>query len=291
MYTSIECSNAIYTDNGLQQTTLEPFSNVYNRIWSTTANNWRNVRIGQKFYTDSEYGNTYTYWTVAHINYFRSTGAGGASSPSNPMRSLILVPMAHIYYAARIIGKTSGDENLITMNSTATTGVSQNPNNPLYEITQGQEMAGYQGYYGSDMNQIYIPLISQYLNTKFDNHLTDIYCLMSDKVDLAKENPINSSWSGLENRSAWKNAPGVMIPSEYQIYGTSIFSCHLREIFPYTKFALFNFINPMHYNAWAYRFLSDVASNQHFCMTKAFGTASLQKANDYSYLYPYIVIS
>lgn len=231
------------------------------------------IRIGNRFYlnpdSESRLFADNNQFVVADIHKIYNTGERMGTSFYNSIggTSIVLVPRDHIRYKSDIVlpGRDSTDANKCKMNSTNTTGVSQNPLNPLYATTQGQEMAGYQGYYGSDMNQIIIPQIYEDLYPFFKDYIkTNLSYILSDTVDLTAPS-FNSESIGRCSGSSYKILNGIVLPSEQEVFGYSIFTSNPSlECTSPSKLALFNFLSTGHYNGWATFNMRNIASSTQF---------------------------
>ena len=156
-----------------------------------------------------------------------------------------------------------------TMNSTNTTGVSKNTSNPLYATTQGAETAGYQAYYGSDMNQIYIADLVTKLNTVLSTHLLSQNILLSNTVS----NGMSSNWSWYTVRARLMN--------EIEVYGSVAFGSTGRGDAlgagydtgcDCEKLPVFNYINHVQYSRSSF-WLRSVVSSAIFAFSDGSGGA------------------
>lgn len=198
-------------------------------------------RLGNRFtVNDGQYN---CEWMVVAINIFANN-----RGISDQLKHIVIMPTFQLPNINPNLDYGMNRTDLLPMNSTKTTGVSQNPLNPLYEITQGQEMAGYQGFYGSDMCQIHLPAIGNQLRSSvFGGHMYYIKVLRTDTVDLTAVNKngltgMTTKWSGFETTC-------IGMPTESTFAGYSCFgsSAYDDAIFPF-KFPLYNFISPLRFS-------------------------------------------
>ena len=286
LYTSNDISNniygSIYNYNGIfrgKDLGEIKSSNVDSFISNLAISTGEfNVRLGDYFkITDGTHNST---WMVAGINNYYNKGS------STWGNHITLIPRDYLYYPQ---GTT---DHLCPMNSTNTTGVSKNPSNPLYNTTQGNETAGYQAYYGSDMHQIYLPAIVGHLQQVLGNHLLKMYQLLSNTMNLTAENgqyDTNGSWKGIPTNWNWYETYAIL-PSEIEIYGSQVWghsgfdtgiNCQQLPVFkfiPYNSYSRTTF--------W----LRSVVSSSAFANASNHGVAGCSSASYRHSLRPLICI-
>ena len=175
------------------------------------------------------------------------------------------------------------------MNSTNTTGVSQNPLNPLYEITQGVETAGYQGFYGSDMYQIHLPVIANNMRNLLGDHMLRFSNLITNSVNM---NTPSASYSKMNGASSGWNFYNTYITliSEIEVYGCNVWSSSGYDTgIQNEKLPLFNFINQVKIirsDPW----LRNVASGSHFASASYVGSSGLSSASGTSHVIKPIIL-
>ena len=177
----------------------------------------------------------------------------------------------------------------LPMNSTNTTGVSQNELNPLYndrtdpetgEIipgTHGVETRGKQGYYGSDMYQIHLPEIANNLSSILGDHLLDNKYLISDTINL---NPQDLNITKTVTNVAWRSAKAIL-PTEIQLHGAPVYSIYNDTGNDCSRLPIFNFVpNPQVLLGAGYTWERNVATPSKFCTTDSHVGAFYKDASD-----------
>ena len=176
-----------------------------------------------------------------------------------------------------------------SMNSTNTTGVSKNTNNPLYATTQGTETAGYQAYWGSDMAQITIPDIEAKLTAILGSHLKTRDVLCTTTMTSSTESMAGAGLTGASTGSAWKAVKAALL-TEVQVYGSTVYSSSSYDIGEgYEKLPIFNFTNPVAQGR-SHWWLRSVASSANFALSTADGVASSYIASASRGVRPLIVV-
>lgn len=242
-----------------------------------------------------------TNWMVAGIATY--TNKGDTSNPQH----VLLIPKDYLHNI-RYNSATEAYENTQQMNTTNTTGVSKNELNPLYndiidpstgEVirpgTHGEELAGAQCYYGSDMNQIYIPqYVTQLKNvlhqdSNHTNHVVNLKVLLSHTMNMTKDHPIVADWKGIPSNWAWFSEE-MILPTESEIYGFNVWSCGGYDIgINNSKLPVFNFIP---YNIFSRTdfWLRSVALSAGFCGANHCGHSSLWGASSLYFVRPLIAV-
>jgi len=107
------------------------------------------------------------------------------------------------------------------MNSTNTTGVSQNTENPVGVSAEAAKQKG--AYYGSDMNQIVLPVYAAALQTALSNHIVTRRALLSDKIGADLQSNAGAGFTGASSNWAWYDTK-LSLLSEMQVYGGNVLS-------------------------------------------------------------------
>lgn len=255
MYSCGSALNGIYQEkflgdidiNNVNTFIEEKIINYTTRNNKTYANHI--ARLGNYFnIIDGVHNNTYH---IVAVNWLENTGTQDTTWATND--NYLILPTSMLSH----VSTSSETPRYLPMNSTSTTGVSQNPLNPLYEITQGVETPGYQGYYGSDMNQIYLPIIANNLRSVLGNHMRQYKSALTQSIDLTSaKNRGNSDTFGSvstqyvesSNISAWSwQSVYLRLLSEYEVIGAPIYSAVGTDFTSYQKLPIYNFIGPMHH--------------------------------------------
>ena len=219
-------------------------------------------------------------WMVASIDQYRSKGSSSMGS------HIVLIPQS---YLANVNIVESAYTNTQQMNTTNTTGVSKNPLNPLYATTQGEETAKYQCYYGSDMNQIYIPQIVTQMKTVLGTHMVTSSQLLSDTMNMTQPHPAVSGWKGVPSNWGWYNEDAIL-PNEVEIYGCNVWSCGAYDVgINCQKLPVFNFISFNRFSR-AYFWLRSVVYSADFADAGGYGLAHYYDASDLFYVRPLIFV-
>lgn len=204
-------------------------------------------------------------------------GTEASKGPTNvpTKNTLSLIPMGNLTTAA--------------MNSTNTTGVSKNTNNPLYATTQGSETAGYQAYWGSDMSQLTLPSIETNLTTILGSHLKtrDIYC--STAMTSNTPSMAGAGATGASTNCAWKAIKASLL-TEVQLYGATINSSSCYDVGESAeKLPIFNFINhvTLERSRW---WLRSVATSTKFSLCADDGNSGMADAGAVYGVRPLIVV-
>lgn len=254
---------------------------IFNSNYNNAYSRYR-ARIGNFFtLNDGVYD---TVWIIAAISryYTKSDVAIG--------ENYIVIPRSYLKNVNPNKDYGASDVNAIIMNSTSTTGVSKNPLNPLYETTQGEEIEGYQGYYGSDMNQIFLPSYAVNLHNILGNHMIQFRLSMSSGVDLHASSTGASWWEGASISMSYSDIY-LALMNEIEVYGANVFSSSGYDTgMGCSKYPLFNFVNNVHFgrnSCW----LRSVASRSRFCCASGAGLASSYGAADpYRMVRPFMLI-
>ena len=176
-----------------------------------------------------------------------------------------------------------------SMNSTNTSGVSKNTNNPLYATTGGNEMTGYQAYWGSDMAQITMPAVNTALATVLGSHLKDRDIRCSDTRDPALISRAIDGRTGAA--SGWNlKAVKAALMTEVQVYGSMVASSSYYDTGEgNSQLPVFKFINSMAFiksNFW----LRGVSSSSEFTLAASNGSAVSLTASSATGVRPLIVV-
>lgn len=218
---------------------------------------------------DGTYNN---YWMVAGFGTEIRNGASGVLTNNH---HVTLIPTTYVTTAK--------------MNSTSTTGVSQNPDNPFYSITGGTETAKYQGYRGSDMAQITLPAIDAALQNVLGTHLLERNVFMTDTINASIPSAAGTGLNGAATGAGWYKAKSALM-SEVQIFGsTAAGSSYLDVGEGKEKLPIFNFIN---YGIYIGRhlWLRAVSSAANFAFMSSDGVPYTFGAASNIYVCPTIVI-
>lgn len=242
--------NAFYRGKDLGTITS---ANIDEFITSHKINTGEFKDLGLGDYFKIEDGVHDTIWMIAGFDLYYNLGQNYALG-----HHIALIPRTYL-------NKMNGNSENCPMNSTNTTGVSKNQNNPLYETTQGSETGGYQAYYGCDMNQIYLPAMAENLKNALGSHLL--------KTDWVVSNGMNLSGIGKAGLAGFPTTTGsvnngnccyAILPSEYEIMGSEILSCGLQDVgYNSKKLPVFNFISSVHFNRKAF-WTRSISSNYTF---------------------------
>ena len=222
-----------------------------------------------------------SYWMIAGFNHFNNKGGNWALG-----NHITLIPR-------EFLNKPQiSTDNLCPMNSTNTTGVSKNTNNPFYNITQGEETAGYQAYWGSDMCQIYLPTIAANLQQVLGSHLKKTDYLLPNTMDMSSIS--KNGWKGFPTNWNWVNTNNsggfAILPTEIEIYGSLIWSNGNYDVgINCQKLPVFNYIS---YNTFfrAHFWLRSVVSSSGFAVAASYGHASSDGASARRCVHPLINI-
>ena len=176
-----------------------------------------------------------------------------------------------------------------SMNSTNTTGVSKNTDNPLYATTGGTETAKYQAYWGSDMAQITMPAVEAALNGILGSHLKSRDILCSDTINASVASMAGAGLTGAATGWGWHSVKAALM-TEVQVYGSMIESSSYYDVGEGDQqLPLFKFVNHVAYMRASF-WLRGVASSTYFADANSAGYAT---AYDASYAYgvrPLIVV-
>ncbi len=183
----------------------------------------------------------------------------------------------------------SGNLTSASMNSTNTTGVSKNTNNPLYAETQGVETVGYQAYWGSDMAQITMPDIEAKLTAVLGTHLKTRDILCSTTMTPTTPSMAGAGANGASTNWGWKAVKAALM-TEVQVYGSTVYSSSSFDVGEgYEKLPIFNFISPVGQGR-ADWWLRAVASSSNFARAGNTGNAGAYGASYAFGVRPLIVV-
>ena len=288
IYNSYLNYNGIYQYKNLGTFNSSNIESLFTSL--SLGTNW-NVRVGN--YVTLNDGIYNSMWQVAHIDRWRNTADYRQGYALNPSNTLTLIPRDYLAKVDTISDPTIPDINLnlIAMNSTNTTDVSKNPNNPLYTTTQGVETAGYQCYFGCDFNQIVAPAISAQMGSLLGSHLKTYFrILLSNSIDMTAQNKNHPDWKGWVKGWAWYDVPGVFLPSEHELYGASVWSNGAYDVgLNCEKLAMFNFVNHVQYSRPSY-WLRSGASSSYFSYAHNGGLANCNGASNRLYCRPLLIV-
>ena len=175
------------------------------------------------------------------------------------------------------------------MNSTATTGVSQNSNNPLYATTGGNETAGYQAYYGSDMAQITMPTVEANLATVLGSHLLqrDIFC--PNTINASLPSMAGAGLTGASTGWNWYPVKASLL-TENQVYGSAVTSSSYYDVGDgNVKLPIFNFEHFTPASRTSF-WLRVVSTSEKFSNAGGWGDVNNAPANSSLGIFPMIVI-
>lgn len=231
-------------------------------------------------YVTIQDGRYNSVWMVASINQYRSKGN---SSMGN---HIVLIPQSYLANVNFVDGAYTSTQQ---MNTTNTTGVSKNPLNPFYATTQGAETPKYQCYYGSDMNQIYIPQIVTQMKTALGTHMITSSQLLSDSMNMTQPHPVISGWVGVPNNWGWYNEDAIL-PNEVEIYGCNVWSCGAYDVgINCQKLPIFNFISFNRFSRPGF-WLRSVVDSTSFAHAGSGGLAACGDASGSHYVRPLIFV-
>lgn len=275
MYNTYLNYNGIYRGRSLGS--ISNTTEADTLINSLSLGNQWNVRLGDRItITDSRRS---CEWFVVHIDRWRNSAAN-----ANPVNSITLMPRS---YLPKI--SLSDNSSMERFNSTATTGVSQNENNPLYETTQGQEMSGYQAYYGSDVNQLVLANIRSELKAVLGNHLPNITLYLSCSIDFNTHSRVSNMDYGVADATTLMTTTAIHLPNEVEIFGYHVMGGLYDTGLNNMRFAAFNFSNPNHYGTSNF-YLRDIASKSMVPNSTENGNFGFCRASDPRYIRPFMVI-
>lgn len=173
------------------------------------------------------------------------------------------------------------------MNSTNTTGVSQNADNPVGSSAETANQRG--GYLGSDMNQITIPAIVTALQTALGAHLLKHRCCLSNSINSSGSSMSGANLTGYSNGWEWTDQYATLM-TEPQIYGTTIISSSFHDVGEGNqKLPVFNFINPTKY-MYRSQWLRAIADLSSFACAISSGNAARDFASASHEVRPFICI-
>ncbi len=115
------------------------------------------------------------------------------------------------------------------MNSTNTTGVSANPDNPVGSVKQTSADLQKAAYEGSDMNQLVLPIYATALQTALQNHLLSFKDLLTHKQSAQGVSMAGANFTGYSSGWEWVSIQ-LRLMSEVQLYGSTVFSSSFYDI-------------------------------------------------------------
>lgn len=196
-------------------------------------------------------------WVVMGINIYYNNGPdylGPVILPKMTKNHLVLVPK-------------DAFKGTIRMNSTDTTGKSDNPDNT----------SPFQAYAGSDMFNIHLPAYRTAISNSLMGNVLTNYELLSDEMDDTIVSGGFSGWTGASSNCDWYDST-ITLLNEVEVYGTRIASSSIFDVgngcMQLPGFSL----NPTlkikglgHGDDRCDWWLSAVASNDHFVVAASHG--------------------
>lgn len=182
------------------------------------------------------------------------------------------------------------------MNSTNTTGVSQNTDNPVGVSAEAANQKG--AYYGSDMNQIVLPVYAAALQTALSNHIVTRRALLSDKIGADLQSNAGAGFTGASSNWAWYDTK-LSLLSEMQVYGGNVLSSSFYDtgcdnqqlpLFALDPTAKVCGAGGTGSGGRQWYWLKNVASAAYFAFVSSFGASNYDLASHSSGVRPLFVI-
>lgn len=142
-------------------------------------------------------------WVVMGINTYYNNGRWSYSIITE--NHLVLVPKDALGYAA--------------MNSTSTTGVSDNEDNTSRS----------QAYIGSDMFNIHLPAYKSAIKDSLGGHILEKYEYLTYRMEDTVVSGGFSGWTGASVACEWAHSP-ITLLNEVEVYGTRICSSSMFDV-------------------------------------------------------------
>ena len=166
------------------------------------------------------------------------------------------------------------------MNSTHTTGVSENEENT-------SELSGFMG---SDMFNITLPIVNANLANVFGGHLLTHREILTNSTDANAVCKGNPSWKGASNNWIWADVQAVLM-SEAEVYGATVWQSSGYDTgITKSQLPLFALEPKMLNNRQSWFWLRDVANSTIFCSCHDDGGAGCSYAGDDSGVRPRFLI-
>lgn len=212
-------------------------------------------------YFISSYAGSNKTFRIAGCDVFYNTGDTALNK-----HHVVIVPDDYLCTAA--------------MNSTNTTGVSENEENT----------SGKSAFLGSDMWNIVLPEVNTNLEAIFGGHLLTHRELLTNSMDpnaVCKGNP---SWKGASNNWEWVDCKAVLM-SEAELYGCNVFQSSGYDTgIANRQLPLFS-LEPKYINLSRLWFwLRDVASSVSFCHCIYRGSAHSRHASCVNSVRPHFLL-
>lgn len=180
-----------------------------NALSTAVANgDFSNIYVGDTITVEMNAINGYednpqtVVWVVMGINIYYNNGFSGQYDYNN---HLVLVPKDAL--------------GSMTMNSTPTSGKSDNLDNP----------SNLQAYAGSDMAILHLPAYEIAIRDSLGGHILPRHELLSNKMDATKTSGGFSGYSGASSDWSWY-LKYISLLSEVEVYGTRIASSSMYDI-------------------------------------------------------------
>ena len=182
--------------------TADGLNALYTRI---ADGSFEDIFIGDYFKISmtSDYGTEDVTCVIADLDTFLNTGDTTLSD----------------HHAVIIPDKIFN--TLAPMNSTGTTGVSQNPDNPVGSSAEAGNRKG--GYLGCDLRQLVLPKYATALATVFGTHLLSYRSVFDKATTLEVVSSGYTGWSGASSEIEWTTSILELL-NENQVFGSNIFS-------------------------------------------------------------------
>ena len=113
------------------------------------------------------------------------------------------------------------------MNSTNTTGISENPENPVGNTAGSDAQKG--AYLGCDLHQLVLPVYATALQKPLENHILTYKDLLSNKQSASGSSMAGAGYTGYASGWEWASVQ-LRLMSEVQVYGTTVFSSSFFDV-------------------------------------------------------------
>lgn len=144
------------------------------------------------------------------------------------------------------------------------------------------------GYYGSDMHQIVLPCYAKSLKEALGGHLLSHSVYLSNAMNATTASRAGALIKGSASASIWAMTE-LQLMTEQQVYGTEVLTTSPFDIgLDYRKFPVFNYINPVEYDADDFWFRT-IGSTKWFAACSSTGFAGGKDANRTNRVRPIIL--
>lgn len=219
--------------------------------------------------TDYEDTSQTVVWVVMGINIYYNNGD---STSGNTKNHLVLVPKDAF--------KTGHP-----MNSTSTTGKSENSNNT----------SRWEAYAGSDMFNIHLPAYQVAISDSLDGCILTTKELLTNTMNDTRVSGGCSGWTGASSNWRWYNST-ISLLNEVEVYGTRIVSSSMHDVgnrcMQLPGFSLNPTLKIKGLGDGGYRtdwWLSAVADSENFAIVGGYGEASYNVASYYCGIVPKVL--